>query len=157
MELGSEKGASTWLTTLPVEEFRFTVLFMMLSFWGTAGNPNHALQYCACSSAFSLEHACHRRLPNDSPQWAKRPDCLLPQGLNQHTGWSQSGCHHEWLLGEGRYERSICDVKIFSPMLLPTETATLSLATGDTKGWHFWRSKGVFIFNWLQMFTQKYY
>ena len=36
--------------------------------------------------------------------------------------------------GRAGMRRSIGDVKIFSPMLLPTETATLSLATGDMKG-----------------------
>lgn len=60
MELASEKGASTWLTTLPVEEFGFTL--HKNSFHDGLAlryrcKPNCTPQYCACTSLFSVEHA----------------------------------------------------------------------------------------------------
>ena len=128
MELASEKGACTWLMTLLVDEFGFALHKSafhdaLASRYGW--KPNRTSQYCACSSVFSVEHAlscpkgssptiCHNEIRDLTAslltevchEVSIEPDLQiitgsrnLPEGLNQHTGWSQTGCHHKWVLG----------------------------------------------------------
>ena len=60
MELAQEKGASTWLTTLPIDEHGFalhkTAFRDSLSLrygWPLQNSPSH----CSCGQPFSIEHA----------------------------------------------------------------------------------------------------
>ena len=60
MDLASEKGASNWLTTLPIDEFGFALHkgafhdAMALRYdW----NPSRTPTNCACGKRFSVEHA----------------------------------------------------------------------------------------------------
>jgi len=60
MDLASQKGASNWLTTLPIEEFGFTLYkgafhdAMALRYdWKLSHTPSN----CACGKKFTVEHA----------------------------------------------------------------------------------------------------
>ena len=60
MDLAQEKGASSWLTPLPLEEFSFTLhkgafrdAIALRYGWQPAYSPSS----CACGSNFSVEHA----------------------------------------------------------------------------------------------------
>ena len=60
MDLASEKGASSWLTTLPIEEFGFALhkgafhdALALRYDW----NPSRTPTNCACGKKFTVEHA----------------------------------------------------------------------------------------------------
>ena len=60
MDLAQERGASSWLTSLPIEEFGFTLHksafcdAMALRYgWSPVNTPSH----CSCGSQFSVQHA----------------------------------------------------------------------------------------------------
>ena len=60
MELLQEKGASTWLTALPVEEYGFALhkaafrdTLSLRYGWPLQNSPSH----CSCGQSFSVEHA----------------------------------------------------------------------------------------------------
>ena len=60
MELGTEKGASTWLTALPLQEQGFTLnkqefqdALCLRYGWQLKNLPSH----CVCGSVFSTNHA----------------------------------------------------------------------------------------------------
>ncbi len=60
MELGSEKGASSWLSALPIEEHGFALykgtfrdaLCMRYNY-----QPTHLPSKCVCGKFFSVDHA----------------------------------------------------------------------------------------------------
>ena len=57
MDLSQEKGASNWLTTLPVEEFGFHLHNGALRYgWPLHNSP----ATCSCGSHFTVEHALSR-------------------------------------------------------------------------------------------------
>ncbi len=60
MDLGSEKGASSWLSALPLEEHKFTLhktafrdAIALRYGWPPANTPSH----CVCGQTFSIQHA----------------------------------------------------------------------------------------------------
>ncbi len=60
MALASEKGASSWLTTLPIEEYGFTLhkgafhdALALRYDW----NPSQTPTNCACGKSFTIDHA----------------------------------------------------------------------------------------------------
>ena len=60
MELAQEKGASSWLTALPIQEDGFTL--HKSAFWDALAlrydwTPSHLPSSCACGTCFSVEHA----------------------------------------------------------------------------------------------------
>ena len=60
VELASEKGASNWLTVLPLQEHNFTL--HKTAFYDAVAlrygwDPVRLPQYCACGKKFSVEHA----------------------------------------------------------------------------------------------------
>ena len=60
MDLASEKGASSWLTTLPIEEFGFTLhkgAFRDALALRYGWMPSRAPSHCACGTSFSVDHA----------------------------------------------------------------------------------------------------
>ena len=60
MDLAQEKGASSWLTTLPLEEFGFTLhkgAFRDANALRYGWQPSRCPSSCACGSNFSVEHA----------------------------------------------------------------------------------------------------
>ena len=69
MDLAQEKGASSWLTSMPIEEFGFTLhkgasqdALALRYNW----EPLHTASTCNCGTKFLVEHAlsCHK---NGSP------------------------------------------------------------------------------------------
>ncbi len=60
MDLAQEKGASTWLTSLPLEEFGLTLhkgAFRDAIALRYGWHPLHTPTSCACGTNFSVEHA----------------------------------------------------------------------------------------------------
>ena len=60
MDLAQEKGASSWLTTLPLEEFGFNLhktAFSDAIAQRYGWQPSRCPSSCACCSNFSIEHA----------------------------------------------------------------------------------------------------
>ena len=60
MNLGREKGASSWLVTLPIEEHNFALpkgLFRDALCLRYGWTPPHLPSHCVCGSTFSTEHA----------------------------------------------------------------------------------------------------
>ena len=60
MDLAQEKGASSWLTSMPIEEFGFTLhkgaFRDALALWYN-WEPLHTASTCDCGTKFSVEHA----------------------------------------------------------------------------------------------------
>ncbi len=59
MDLDQEKGASTWLTSLPIQEFRFSLHkgafqdpLMLCLYW----QLHRAPPMCACGKIFWIDH-----------------------------------------------------------------------------------------------------
>ena len=60
VNLATEKGASSWLTTLPLEEYGFTLpksAFQDAAALRYGWLPLRTLAHCACGSSFSVDHA----------------------------------------------------------------------------------------------------
>ena len=60
MDLAQEKGASSWLTSLPLEEFGFTLhkgAFRDAIALRYGWQPSYSPSNCACGTNFSVEHA----------------------------------------------------------------------------------------------------
>ena len=60
IELATEKGVSSWLTTLPIEEYRFYL--NKTAFWDGyymryGWKPERMPEKCVCSAQFSVQHA----------------------------------------------------------------------------------------------------
>ena len=60
VDLAQERGASSWLTALPIEEFGFTLhksafrdAIALRYGWSPLNTPSH----CSCGSQFSVQHA----------------------------------------------------------------------------------------------------
>ena len=123
MNLSQEKGASNWLTVLPVEEFGFSLhkgafrdALALRYGWPLHNTPST----CSCGSCFSVEHAlscpkggypsirhneirdfttyllpqCGCRTTPSTPVWRNHAWCLL-----HHTRWSQTRHCCRWILG----------------------------------------------------------
>ncbi len=60
MALASEKGVSSWLTTLPIEEHGFTLhkgAFHDALALRYGWNPSQTPTNCACGKSFTIDHA----------------------------------------------------------------------------------------------------
>ena len=60
MDLAQEKGASSWLTSLPIEEFGFALhkgAFRDTLALRYNWHPLHTPSTCGCGAKFSVEHA----------------------------------------------------------------------------------------------------
>ena len=98
MDLGTEKGASTWLTALPLQEQGFTLnkqefqdALCLRYGWQLKNLPSH----CVCGSVFSVDHAMtcshggliiirHNNIRNITANWLSEtlrvnPHCCLSQ------------------------------------------------------------------------------
>lgn len=67
MDLAQEKGASSWLTSLPLEEFGFTLhkgAYRDAIALHYGWQPSYCPSSCACGSKFSVEHTLS--CPKDS-------------------------------------------------------------------------------------------
>ena len=60
VELAGEKGASNWLTALPISEFGFTLhkgAFVDAISLRYGWTPNRVPSYCECGTVFSIDHS----------------------------------------------------------------------------------------------------
>ena len=60
IEVSSEKGASTWLTTLPIDDHGFALhkgAFRDASCLRYGWHPEHLPSWCVCDQKFTVEHA----------------------------------------------------------------------------------------------------
>ena len=142
MELAGEKGASSWLTTLPIEEFGFTLhksafcdALALRYGWQLPRTPSH----CACGTIFTVEHAlscpkgafptirhneirhltanlltevCHDVLVEPDLQPITR------EALSGATSNTQDGARLDIAANGvwgGRFERTYFDVRVFNP------------------------------------------
>ena len=67
MELGSEKGASSWLSALPIEEHGFALhkgAFRDVLCLHYNWQPSNLPSNCVCGHSSSVDHVPHRWLPN---------------------------------------------------------------------------------------------
>ena len=143
MDLGSEKGASSWLMTLPIMEHKFALhkgsFRDALCLW-YGWQPSHLPSHCVCGSNFSVEHALS--CPCGGPPSIRHNDIrdltakLLTEvcsnvsvepALQPLTGESFS--HRTAICDEGarldvcahgfwgdRHQRAFFDVRVFNPL-----------------------------------------
>ena len=142
MDLAQEKGASSWLTSLPIEEFGFTLhkraFFDALALrynW----QPSRMPTSCACGSNFTIEHSmsCPKgRFPSIRHNEIRdltaklltevchdvsvEPDLqtLTGEQLTKATANTQDGARLDIAANGfwgGRHERCFLDVRVFNP------------------------------------------
>ena len=141
--LSREKGASTWLTTLPLTEHGFTLhkfaFHDALALW-YGWVPAHLPSKCACGNNFSVEHALScakggfptiRRneirditaslLTEVCTEVCVEPDLqpVAPDQLNRATANTQDGARLD-VSANGvwgrRYQKTYFDVRVFNPL-----------------------------------------
>lgn len=142
MGLAQEKGASTWLTSLPIQEFGFALhkqAFQDALALRYNWHPLRAPSTCACGKRFSIEHALfcpkggfpsirHNEIRDLTANLltevcndvCTEPD-LQPIGGDMLTGSSsnsQDGARLDIAANGfwgGRFERTFFDVRVFNP------------------------------------------
>ena len=93
MDLAEEKGASSWLTSLPLEELGFTLhkhTFKDAIALRYGWQPLHTPTTCACGTTFSVgAHTIMSKgwFPHSTTQWSQRP-------YDKSDVWSLSQCVH---------------------------------------------------------------
>ena len=103
MQVGSEKGASSWLATLPITEHRFALhkgAFQdALCLW-SSWQPSHLPSHCIYGQHFNVEHAliCTRGgIPFNLPQWAEGHNGWVPHwSVSQCRNWATTSTTHRW-------------------------------------------------------------
>ena len=157
MDLAQEKGASSWLTSLPVEEFGFTLhkgAFRDAIALEYGWQPSYSPSSCACGSNFSVEHAlscprdgfptaCHNEVrdltANLMTEVCHDEPTLQPitgEVLSNATTICDDGARLD-IAANGFWggERAFFDVRVFNPYApsnrqpLPTGPATESTKT----------------------------
>ena len=143
LDLAQEKGASNWLTSLPIEEYgfclhkgAFTDALALRYGWVPSRTPVN----CVCGTSFSVEHvlSCSRGgfpsirhneirdltadlLTNVCKDVRVEPD-LMPvtnESLSHASANSTNGARLDIAangLWGGRFERSYMDVRVFNPL-----------------------------------------
>ena len=142
MELASEKGVSTWLTSLPMDEFGFTLhkgafydALPLCYDW----SPSNIPKSCPCGTLFSIEHALscpkggfpilrHNEIRDLTTNLLTEVchEVSIEPDLQPLTGESLRGASS--IIEDGarldiamngfwgsKHERSLCDVRIFNP------------------------------------------
>lgn len=142
MDLAQEKGASSWLTSLPIEEFGFALhkgafhdALALRYNW----QPLHTPSMCGCGAKFSVEHALScpkggfpslrhneiRDLTANLLTEVCSDVCIEPE-LQPITGEALTGASSNTQDGArldiaangfwgGRFERTYFDVRVFNP------------------------------------------
>ena len=153
MELASEKGASNWLTSLPIEEFGFCLhkgafkgVLALRYGWLPSNIPLH----CVCGSSFTVEHVlscprggfpiirhneiqdvtatmltevCHDVLVE--PDLQPLSGEVLARASSIRTNGARLDIAVNGLWG-GRFERSFLDVRVFNPHAPLNRNSTIS-------------------------------
>ena len=142
MDLAQEKGASSWLTTLPLEEFGFTLhktAFSDAIALRYGWQPSRCPSSCACGSNFSVEHALScpkggfpivrhneiRDLTANLLTEVCHDVCVEPtlqpitgETFSYATANSEDGARLDVAASGfwgGRFERAFFDVRVFNP------------------------------------------
>ncbi len=152
LELAGERGASNWLTSLPIQEFGFSlhkgafVDALSLRYgWPPPGTPTH----CVCGTSFSVQHAlscprggfpsirhneirdvtanlltevCHDVMVEPNLQ------PLSGEALSYTTSNSTDGARLDIAVNGfwgGRYEKTYLDVRCFNPHA-PSNSSSIS-------------------------------
>ena len=142
MDLAQEKGASTWLTSLPLEEFGFSLqkgafrdALALRYGWLPSNTPTN----CECGTSFSVEHvlSCpkggfpsirHNEVRDTVGGWLSEVchDVFIEPHLQPITGEMLTGASANtedgarWDIAAngfwgGRFERTYFDVRVFNP------------------------------------------
>ena len=142
MDLAQEKGASTWLTSLPLVEFGFSLhkgafrdALALRYGWLPSNTPTN----CACGTHFSVEHSLscpkggfpsirHNEVRDTVGSWLSEvcSDVCIEPALQPITGETLTGSSAITEDGArldiavngfwgGRYERAYFDVRVFNP------------------------------------------
>ena len=151
MDLAQEKGSSSWLTSLPIREFGFSLhrgAFLDALALRYNWQPAHLPTHCACGSKFSIEHALscpkggfpsirHNEIRDLTANLLTEvcsdvriePDLqpvaanVLPANCNSKEGARLDiAVNGFW---GGRYERTYLDVRVFNPYA-PSNSSRLS-------------------------------
>ncbi len=160
LALASEKGSSNWLTSLPIEEFGFSlhkgafVDALSLRYgWPPPGTPTH----CVCGENFSVHHvlSCprggfpsirHNEIRDATANLLTEvchdvmvePDLqpLTGETMSHRTSNSNEGARLDIAVNGfwgGRYEKTFLDVRVLTRMPRLTATPASTTATGNTK------------------------
>ena len=153
MDLAQEKGASNWLTTLPIDENGFTLpkgAFHDTIALRNGWLPSNIPTTCTCGKSFTVEHAlscplggfpsiCHNEIRdltanlmtevchNVSIEPHLQPitgETFPAMTANTEDG-AQSDIAADGFWG-GRFERTFFDVSVFNPYAPSNHTPTLS-------------------------------
>ena len=153
MDLAQEKGASSWLTCLPIEEFGFTLhkgafhdALALRYNW----QPLHVPSSCGCGTKFSVEHALscpkggfpsirHNEIRDLTANLLIEVcnDVCIEPDLQPITGETLAGATSNAQDGArldiaangfwgGRFERTYFDVRIFNPYAPSHRQSSLS-------------------------------
>ena len=139
MDLAQEKGASTWLTSLPIQEFRFNLHkgeFLYALALRYNWHPSRVPTTCACGKNFSIDHALscpkggfpsirHNEIRDITANLLTEvcnDVCIEPhlQSVNgeQLSGNVEDGARLDIAANGfwgGRFERTYIDVRVFNP------------------------------------------
>ena len=142
VELSKEKGASTWLTALPIKEHGFTLhkgafrdALSLRYGWPLQNTPSH----CTCGQLFSVEHALtcktggfpavrHNEV-RDITASLLTEVChgvtiephlqpLSGESMTQHSAITEDGARLDVAMygfWGGRFEKAYVDVRVFNP------------------------------------------
>ena len=142
MELSQEKGASTWLTALPIEDHGFALhksafrdALSLRYDWSFQSSPSH----CSCSHPFSIEHALscktggfpavrHNEVRDITASMltevchgvATEPHLQLLTGetMTHRSANTEAGARLDVAMygfWGGRFEKAFLDVRVFNP------------------------------------------
>ena len=150
MELASERRASNWLTSLPIEEFGFCLhksVFPDALALRYGWTPSRILMDCACGNTFTVEHAlsclrggfptiCHNEIMA-SLLTEVCHDVMIEPNLQPLTGEALTGANSNTADGAslniavnefwgGQFEKTFLDVRIFNPHALTNKNTTIS-------------------------------
>ena len=112
VELGSEKGASSWLSALPIEEHGFALhkgAFRDALCLRYNWQPSHLPSNCICGQSFTVEHA-----------------------LNCHTGGFPTIRHNEVRDFTAKVMTEVCHNVCTEPHLQPLSGESLAYSTANT-------------------------
>ena len=152
VNLATEKGASSWLTTLPLEEYGFALhksafqdALALRYGWVPLRTPAH----CACGSSFSVDHALScpkgglpsirhneirdltaKLLTEVCSQVATEPELqpVSSEEFSLSTANTQDGARLDIVMNGfwgGRSERAFVDIRVFNPFAPSNNTSSL--------------------------------
>ena len=153
MELASERGASNWLTSLPIEEFGFCLhkgAFSDALALRYGWTPSRIPMECACGTTFTVEHALscprggfptirHNEIRDVTASLLTEVchDVMIEPNLQPLTGEALTRATSNTADGArldiavngfwgGQFERTFLDVRIFNPHAPANKNTTIS-------------------------------